>query len=545
MLGVRQLRLMFAVSVSIGLVGGQNGSISGVVTDGPNGDPVLKAIVTLTWHGEPKSWATLRTGSDGLFKFEGLPAGNYDLTAEKQGLGTAIYGADHVGQLGDLVPLANGQSRDGLKLRFLRASMITGRVLDPDGDPAGMSSVSLYRMSRNLGEKTLVRDGFAIANDRGEYKLKELRPGHYYLSATPRPGQPSADALAIPASVYYGDTEDWHGATEVTVRDGENLTGIDFHLIAEPPVRLHGHVTGVPQSDPSPGREKIVRGGVQVLLNSIDRPDNWNLGIGASQQDNEFGNMNVPPGRYSVEATTHVDGKTYDARQVVDLRPGSPDIELALTPAIDLKGRLRIEGGTAQQASAIEINLARPRRRDLAHSAHAVADGRFTMEQIPSGEWVLNLNLPRELFLKSVMLGDKNVLFQKIEIEPGSDAALNIVVSMNSAIVKGEVDAAGGDAARAGILLAPIGKFHELARFYYAVSADDDGKFKMTGIAPGKYKIFALEKIAGADYRSPEAADALNELLEGGAQEIDVGESASIDLHPKLIPFERASQVIP
>jgi hypothetical protein len=68
------------------------GVISGRVVEASNNDPVRKAIVTLTWQGAPRSWATSRTDSSGQFKFEGLPPGKYDLRATKPGEGTAIYG---------------------------------------------------------------------------------------------------------------------------------------------------------------------------------------------------------------------------------------------------------------------------------------------------------------------------------------------------------------------------------------------------------------------------------------------------------------------
>jgi hypothetical protein len=83
---------------------------------------------------------------------------------------------------------------------------------------------------------------------------------------------------------------------------------------------------------------------------------------------------------------------------------------------------------------------------------------------------------------------------------------------MNSAKVAGQVDAADGDSKRAGIILAPTGEYHNLARFYYAAAAGDDGKFKLQNVAPGKYRIFALEKLAPADFRNPEAADLLDPL---------------------------------
>src|SRR5260370_42282134 len=104
------------------------GVISGAVVEASSGDGVRKAVVTVTWHGTPRAWATTRTDGSGRFTFEGLPAGKYDLRAIKQGLGTAIYGANSVRELGDVIVLGDGETRRDLKLRFLRSGSISGRV---------------------------------------------------------------------------------------------------------------------------------------------------------------------------------------------------------------------------------------------------------------------------------------------------------------------------------------------------------------------------------------------------------------------------------
>ena len=175
------------------------------------------------------------------------------------------------------------------------------------------------------------------------------------------------------------------------------------------------------------------------------------------------------------------------------------------------------------------------------YSSPVKKDGSFAIEDVPPGEWLLNINPnPMDVFEKSVLLGDKDFIFKKIEIPAGSDAPLNIVLSSNGAVVSGQIDAGSADAKRAGILLAPVGKWHTLARFYYSVLADDTGKFKVNGVAPGKYKIFALEKIATASYRNPESAD----LLDALGDELDVAEGAKVEANPKLIPEEKAKEVL-
>jgi hypothetical protein len=137
--------------------------------------------------------------------------------------------------------------------------------------------------------------------------------------------------------------------------------------------------------------------------------------------------------------------------------------------------------------------------------------------------------------------GDQDIRFARMEIKPGSEDPISIVISTNTAQVHGQVDAGGGDSKRAGILLAPTGQFSTLTRFYYDVAADDTGKFELKDIAPGKYKIFALEKLAPAEFKTPEAASQLDPLGEA----IELAEGATLEVHPKLIPVERARQALP
>ena len=86
------MRLLLAIAVVASIGVGQEAGhavISGTVVEASTGEPIRKAIVTLTLQGEPKRWATARSNSSGQFTFAGLPAGKYDLSATMQGVGTA------------------------------------------------------------------------------------------------------------------------------------------------------------------------------------------------------------------------------------------------------------------------------------------------------------------------------------------------------------------------------------------------------------------------------------------------------------------------
>jgi hypothetical protein len=549
--------LLCVVSVDVFAQPAGRGVISGTVIEASSGDAVRKAVVVLTWHGTPRAWGTVRTDGSGRFTFEGLPAGKYDLRANKIGLGNAVYGADSVRELGDEITLGDGEVHGDVKLRFLRSGSISGRVADQDGEPVASVSVSLLRQGRNLGERTLLNYQYAMTNDRGEYKFSTGDPGEYYLYCNPnsQPGLALSQDLVVPQ--YYGGARNSKDAAPVNLRGGEALAGIDFHLTAEHPAKITGRVMGVPAMDlPADGSTQVLnvgrmrRGGQSVTIDLGPADDNQNAsgtGVGAQAPDYHFELPNVVSGRYRIQATVRVKDKTYSASQIIDAHEGINDTVLTMVPAVELKGHLKVEGTAANplESFTIMLNAAGSGQRGGAYSASVKKDGSFAIPDVPPGEWLLNINPnPGGLFDKSVRLGDKDFLFQRLEIPPGSDAPLNIVLSSNSATVAGEVDTGGSDAGstvkRAGILLEPVGKLHTFTRFYYSALADDDGKFKLTGVAPGKYKIFALQKIAATNYRNPESGD----LLDALGEELDVTEGAKIEFHPKLIPEEKAKEIL-
>jgi hypothetical protein len=551
--------LLCVVGASLFAQSSSRGVIAGTVIEAGSDDPVRKAVVTATWHGTPRSWATTRTDGSGRFVFEGLPAGKYDLLATKAGLGTAIYGADSVREIGDVVSLGDGETRANLKLRFLRSGAISGRVVDPDGDPVPNANVILLRTARNLGERILTNYQVVNTNDRGEYRMTAVDPGEFYLRCMPNMQRFMGAALpnTLVASQYFGGARDSKEAAPLNIRGGDNLTGMDFHLVAERPAAIAGRVTGVPQLDPpadptiasvmqARNVRRTVRGGGNSIMVEVSPADNAQMGMGGQggsvqPPDYRFQMPDFQPGRYRVQATVRAKDKTYYASEMIDAHEGTNEIALAMVPAVEIKGHLKVEGPGSHPPESFTITLFAPPSggRVINYSSPVKKDGSFAIQDVPPGEWIMSIN-QSGVFEKSVLLGDKDFLYKHLEIPSGLDAPLNIVLSSNTATIRGEIDAGGADAKRAGILLAPVGKWHSLARFYYNSVSDDNGKFKFNAVAPGKYKIFAVEKVAVGSFQSPEAAD----LLDALGEELEVTEGAKIELHPKLIPAAKAKEIL-
>jgi hypothetical protein len=302
-------------------------------------------------------------------------------------------------------------------------------------------------------------------------------------------------------------------------------------------------------------RARRMPGGfVQVMITPLSFTGRFNRGVGAQPPDYKFQFGMLPAGQYRVKATTQIEDKIWSASQIVDAGSGEADITLTLAPPVEVKGQLRMEGTPTGPPAPIRVTLAPVGPNaglgfagNESQGAQVGSDGKFTIAQVPPGQYNLNINIvpPRGGFLKSVRLGDDEVRFKPIEIKPGSDAPLTIVVSMHGAKIEGQVDPAGGDPGRAGILVIPLGEFHDFARFYYSVAADDHGKFKLMGLAPGKYRIFALEKLTATALRSPEAGDQLTALDGDYAQDIELVEDGAVEANPKLIPLERGRAILP
>jgi hypothetical protein len=538
-------------------------SIYGTVVDGESGEGIRKAVVTLTLEGTPRRWATARTDGSGHFQFEGLPAGKYDLRATKDSEGTAIYGANKLRELGGVITLGDGETRGSVTLRFLRGASISGQVLNPEGEPEADVNVSLLRQGRNLGAPILVQYRQATTDERGEYHFANVDPGRYYLRTTPREARMSefggmhAAHQPILVDQYYGGTRDPKEAAPVHVGGGENLAGLDFHLTSEPAVEIRGRILGVPEEPESPTRQPAREGivqvngvgmgagrngpGIQVSVSPADPgSERWSMGSGAQGPEHRFQWNDLPAGRYRIEAVGNWGGRAYGASQIFDLHPDFGEILLTLVPAVDIHGTLRVEGQAAPGAKSFSVQLERPDTRMGNISAELGADGRFSLPQVLPGQWQLSVTPVPPGFLKSAQFGEKDVRFTTFEAGSNSDVPLNIVVSMHTATVQGEIDAGSAEAKRAGIVIAPVGPYHNLARFYYGATAGDDGKFHLAGIAPGKYQVFAIERMTASSFRNPESVDQLENL----GEVIDVGEEATVEAHPKLIPAERAARAL-
>jgi protocatechuate 3,4-dioxygenase beta subunit len=267
-------------------------TIAGAITTS-DGDarPVRRALVILNGT-ELRGTRQAITDDAGRFVFSSLPAGRFTLNASKPGYVTTYYGGTRPGR-GPGIPLAvtDGQTIGDLTLKMPWGAVIAGTVTDTNGQPITSLRVQVMEARLVNGERTYSYVSGGIGNptdDRGSYRLYGLPPGEFVVAASSlssiaarlttadeirwaqqqspgpnRVGAAAPDATSGPplgqpvtyAPVYYPGTPDAAASAPVTVRSGEERTGVDFSIPFVPTSKVEGVIT---RSDSQPVQGTIV-----------------------------------------------------------------------------------------------------------------------------------------------------------------------------------------------------------------------------------------------------------------------------------------------
>jgi hypothetical protein len=309
------------------------------------------------------------------------------------------------------------------------------------------------------------------------------------------------------------------------------MSSIDFVLVPNHVVSVRGTVLNAMTGRPAKGSS--------VALQPSD-PVSAVLGLNpfnaVADANGSFEIDNVIPDSYVVVANLEDQSRQYFARQNVYVGTTAVDnLSLVVSPGVSVPGRVIYVGQA--DARPLETSVWLRSGDDSfspGRSAPLNADETFVAKNVPPGIYQVDVRPTcSTCYLKSTKIAGVDVLQDGLDLTAGAPrGSLDIVVSAAGGFVSGTV-ADNDDQPMAGamVVLVPDPGQRKQIRLYKESTTDQYGGFKLQGIAPGDYKVFAWEGGQDVAYRDPEFLKAIDNL---GA-EVSVQESAGTAVRLKII----------
>ena len=497
------------------------GSIAGVVTHAKTGAPLKKAQVSLSpLSRNGTSNTTMDTDEQGRFLFRALEPGRYRITAARQGFITSNYGARKALGGGTSVIVTEGQAVKDLAIGLMPQGVITGKVLDEDGDPVANVLVRTLRYVYRNGSRQWFPTGGSNANDVGEYRISGLEPGKYLLSTYTR--LPANDVVRTTASAtdgddteriyaptYYPSTLSASVAIPVDVAAGDEVRGMDIRLLKTGAFRVRGQVVGYQDSR-----------AVSVILAPRDNTvGSQYMGVTVGSDFN-FEVRHVMPGEYTATAQSRTGTQVWMASEPVIVSGSNVEgVKLTLLETSDIHGTVQVvdtESPPSMKNMSVRLIAPGP-AGGVVSPALVREDMSFTIANVSPVRYNIFVSgFPVNCYVKSIRYSGTEIPMEGAELRAGG--TLEITLSAQAAALDAVASTAENKvAAHAAFALVPKDPGPVITG-----TADENGIFSFKGLKPGDYRFFAWEDAEeGApldpDFRKP---------FEGQAKIVTLGPSA-------------------
>jgi hypothetical protein len=254
--------------------------------------------------------------------------------------------------------------------------------------------------------------------------------------------------------------------------------------------------------------------------------------LGASAIQGQFEFRGVTSGRYMLTATYFEGQKQLQGRQVVDV--GSTNVEnvtITLGTGFDVPGKVRVDGQTQVGVQMLSVFL-QPADSSVGgsvQSAKVDTEGNFVLSGIWPGRYLLRVSAPANLYVKSQRLGSDDVLETPLDLTGGAGGALSLVLGTGTGEVSGTVSSEDGTPVVSAmvVLIPESAKRRELQQFYRMATAQA-GAYKLAGVPPGRYKLFAWERIPTFAWMDPDVLKPVES--KGKTIEVQEGSKDTVDL---------------
>jgi hypothetical protein len=227
----------------------------------------------------------------------------------------------------------------------------------------------------------------------------------------------------------------------------------------------------------------------------------WTLSAPYNASTGVFEIRDVVPGSYILQVAS----QNSVGRMPLDVTANMPEFPVVLGSNVTLPGRLMIEGLDQSGVERIGVEL-RTASGFGSLSGTTNNDGIFRVENVVPGEYRVAIIGTAGYFIKEARFDRNDVLNQPLKLSgpvPGG-AGLEVVISPNVGQISGMVtDERLQPVAGVLAVLVPD-KNRDRPEHFKSAMTDQNGRFSITGIVPGDYKLFSWESLETYGYFDPE-----------------------------------------
>ena len=523
-------------------------SIEGTVVNGRTDQPLKKALIQVVRTDARSGGNSIGVITDaaGKFSIKDLNPGSYSVRVSRNGFASPdMSGAQRsTGSAPGRVTLRARQEMKGLAYKLMPGAVITGRVVDDEGEPVANARIMCMRYQYVQGRRQLVPAGGMDGggtDDTGAYRIFGLPAGRYTVAATYTDYRSMMTEIRNAtnesyARVYYPGVLDATQAAALPIREGEERSGVDFKMVKTRSYRIRGRLTLESGNRLTFGYASLFPRTGGFFINS---------GQAQIKPDGGFEIRNVMPGQYLLIGSSFDAGEQVMYRAPVDVTNENIDnIEGVIRAGFEVKGQVKLEDGTPDQGLENINIILRPKEENMMMGggfASVDKDGSFIMKRVNPGSFRVTVmgggagfgvgQLP--YYLKSARFGDQDAADSLTVTDAGT--RLDVVLSAAGGKVEGSVrDAEKKPAVGIQVALVPEGDGRSNPDLFKSANTDQDGRFSFTGLKPGEYKVFAWEKVESGAWQDP----AFLEPIEAKGKKVKVEKGAAQTVDPEIIPAD-------
>jgi hypothetical protein len=473
------------------------------------------------------------TDPDGVFTLRNLAPGRYTISVKHDGFILQEDRRRGLTESGLNLTVLAGQTIKDIVLPMVPAPVISGKVIDPHGEPLAAALVRTYkrRYTPNGTQLRAIRKG--MTDDMGEFRLFGLTFGEYFVSAgygdrdraagigNARLSTNVSKADDGYATMFYDGSEDISRARVAHLAPGFDLGTLNIYLTDSGRFKIRGQVLPL-------------IGGTKIMLAPQGSDLTETEYFTAPNARGEFEVGGLSPGSYLLFATAAGDTMSSDVIPVNVTDRDIDGVRLALTQTIPIAGGVFWEGNPRENFSELQVTLVRSNPEfDQKIDARPAPDGTFVFEHVSTqAEYDVAIQPPAGAYVKSITSGIRNVMAGKSRLVQ----SLRIVLA--SATDALDVRATKGNDRAPGVLvvLIPEPSLRRRADRYITGFTEDSGSLTLSAVPPGRYTAYAFEQIEADAYYALAYNPAAGERFRDRAVAVTVGEGGTKAIQLSVIP---------